>query len=192
VCSANEIPLIKADGSIDSCQSAAAACPSSFPVTVRENAQGLRTMCLTLGASCPSGYKFAAYGLLSTGSSALTVTNCYKNGAVTSCALLKIPVNEGPPGSGGDYSISVTSNATGSEQLLGCVVNTATVCPAQASFTWLSFNTQTQATVIEKCSPASEVVRCSISSYPTPGYTASTLTSCIKGITGAGSATTVK
>lgn len=192
-CKSGEIPLVKADGSVDSCQQATAACPASFPVTVRENAQGVRAMCLTSGVNCPTGYQFAAHGFLSPGGffdgTTLTVTDCYKNGAVSSCALLAVG---DPTGLAGNYSISVVTNTTGAEQLLGCVVSTANACPARASFTWLSYNAQTQGTVVEKCSPASEVFRCTGSGYPTAGYTASTLTACIKGVTAAGPSTAIK
>jgi hypothetical protein len=153
-------------------------------------------MCLAIGVSCPADYRFAAYGFFTNianwNPNQLTVTECYKPGTILNCSTLTIPVFDGALGSQGTYSIPVVNNVTGTERLLGCVISSATACPAQAGVAWLTYDAAVASTKLDKCSPSSDVASCIGSGYPTPGVAVSTVAACIRGITGAGPWTAIK
>jgi hypothetical protein len=181
-CGAGQIPQVGVSGAVEGCQQQQSAiCPANYPITVRENLLGLRVGCIAAGITqCPAGYSFPTYGVFNP-STALIITNCFKDNVVQPCSSVVIAQGDMQPRAGGTYNTAITSNSTGTPRTLGCVQSTATTCPGAAFFAFMTFNIDvsgTTSTTIDRCAPASEVVTCG-GTYPKPAYTKSVLTACI-------------
>jgi hypothetical protein len=206
-CTATQIPLLNKDGGVVRCQDIATAagalipCPNDFPISLRKDISGNLGGCMALNSTCPAAFNSPMYsfftGITGVSATALTLTNCWATGVVTSCNNIILAAGAQPAGIAGTYGKSIMSNATGSERTIGCIVNTATTCPAAYPFAYLDATAGASPTgtmaapTAMKCSPAGEVTACpapvipaaggASTSFSKPAYTKNTLSACIKG-----------
>lgn len=106
-------------------------CPADYPVTVRTGTLG-KVACLAPGSSCPGDYNFGFYAPSADGKSAV-LSNCFRRADIVvstnpTCSVT-IPAGSGPSGTTGSYSRPIRSNSTGTLELLGCMLDSISVCP---------------------------------------------------------------
>jgi hypothetical protein len=179
------------------CQAPSLPCPDNYPITLRDFS-GNREGCRVLNAGCPTPY-IPLYGYFTNLSpNTLTVTNCWKS--LTSCSVV-LDNAALPAGSGGAYGKQIVTftplgSPTGVESLVGCIINSATVCPTDFPFRFIDFsgtvgaNAPPTTAKLDKCAPSNALTSCPSyvapqagqlpSVYWKPGYTKSALTACIK------------
>jgi hypothetical protein len=189
-CLSNQIPLYRADGQIQGCQASTLPCPINYPISLRTDFSGKIGGCLAFNASCPANY-LPLYGYFTALSpTTLTITNCWSKTVATSCGMI-IDVNAQPAGMGGTYGKQIVTINAGVESIIGCIINSAQVCPSDFPFRFLDFSGLPNAiappttAVLDKCAPANAVTTCP-ANYWKSGYSKFALTACIKYYTAPG------
>ncbi|KAF6252818.1 hypothetical protein COO60DRAFT_496788 [Scenedesmus sp. NREL 46B-D3] len=133
-CTGTQVPLLNANGTTAACQSNNLACPTTFPITLRTESSGNVAGCSALTSTCPTAYPFPLYSKFTSvpgvDASATVLTNCWQAGFISTCSTVFFADDSQPAGIGGRYNVPIVTNTTGTEQLLGCVLQGSATCPS--------------------------------------------------------------